>query len=305
MAVFQQMLIFTLLVMAGLYARHKRLVTDESQAQISGIVVRIAYPAIILSGAITDEPHVTGTELLFTFGVTLALLIFLLAGAWILPRILRYEKKYYTVVNLMTMFSSIGFMGVPMIDALYGKGALIYLTVFLIPFTLLFYSYAMTAIKGGAGSGFRLRDVLNEGMLACFLAVPLYLANVQVPCALQATLHMLGAMTAPLAMLLMGALLADMDWRGMFSDVRIWAFSLVKMIILPAAVVLALGRFVDSPVLLGVCMAAIATPVGNGLALLAAMYNKEAYPVSMKGITLTTLVAPITMPIAYWLAGLA
>ena len=111
-------LIFTLLVMAGLYARHKRLVTDESQAQISGIVVRIAYPAIILSGAITDEPHVTGTELLFTFGVTLALLIFLLAGAWILPRILRYEKKYYTVVNLMTMFSSIGFMGVPMIDAL-------------------------------------------------------------------------------------------------------------------------------------------------------------------------------------------
>ena len=173
MAVFQQMLIFTLLVMAGLYARHKRLVTDESQAQISGIVVRIAYPAIILSGAITDEPHVTGTELLFTFGVTLALLIVLLAGAWILPRILRYEKKYYTVVNLMTMFSSIGFMGVPMIDALYGKGALIYITVFLIPFNLLFYSYAMTAIKGGAGGGFRLRDVLNEGMLACFLAVPL------------------------------------------------------------------------------------------------------------------------------------
>jgi len=43
----------------------------------------------------------------------------------------------------------------------------------------------------------------------------------------------------------------------------------------------------------------------TGLALLAAMYNKEAYPVSMKGITLTTLVAPITMPIAYWLAGLA
>ena len=305
MAVFQQMLIFTLLVLVGLYARQKGLITDANQAQISGIVVRIAYPAIILSGAITEEPHVGGRELLMTLGVTLALLSMLFVGAWLMPRILGYERKFYTVVNLMTIFSSIGFMGVPMIDALYGKGALIYITVFLIPFNLLFFSYAMTAIKGDAGEGFRRRDVMNEGVLACFFAVPLYLANVHIPYAIQMTVHMLGAMTAPLAMLLMGSFLSNMDLRGMFSDARIWAFAFSKMIVLPVGIVLLLGQFVDNRVLLGVSMAAIATPVGNVLALLAAMYNEESYPISMKGITLTTIAVPVTMPLAYMLAGLS
>lgn len=306
MAVFQQMIIFALLILVGLYARNKKMITDENQAQVSALVVRIAYPAIILSGALTDDPHIGGKKLLLTLGATIALLILLMIGAWLLPRLLGYEKKYYSIINVMTIFSNIGFMGVPMIAAIYGKGALIYMTIFLIPFNLLFFSYAIKTIKGSSnGQAFNLRDLLNEGMISCFLAIVIYLSDIHVPYVISTTVQMLGSMTAPLAMLLIGSFLSDMDWREMFSDKRIWGFMLLKMVVLPIVIVTILEQFIDDLVLLAVCLAAIATPAGNVLALLASIYNEEVYPMSLKGITLTTIFSVVTMPIVYILTGLA
>ncbi len=78
------------------------------------------------------------------------MLVLLMACAWILPRILRYPKKHYGIVNVMVIFTNIGFMGVPMIDGIYGKDALIYMTVLLIPFNILFFSYVIQTIKGSS-----------------------------------------------------------------------------------------------------------------------------------------------------------
>ena len=51
-------------------------------------------------------------------------------------------------------------------------------------------------------------------------------------------------------------------------------------------------------------MATLATPSGNVLPLLAALYNKEAYPVSVQGVALTTGAAVVTMPLVALAVGL-
>ena len=52
MAVLNQALIFFLLMLVGIYARCTKMITPENQQQLSAIVVNIAYPPIILSGAL-------------------------------------------------------------------------------------------------------------------------------------------------------------------------------------------------------------------------------------------------------------
>lgn len=64
------------------------------------------------------------------------------------------------------------------------------------------------------------------------------------------------------------------------------------------------GQFVHNTYLLATCMSALATLSGNVIPLLAAMYNKEAYPVSVQGIALTTTVTVVTMPIVALATGL-
>ena len=178
------------------------------------------------------------------------------------------------------------------------------MTVFLIPFNLLFYSYAMKVIRGADSAPFRAKDLLNAGMIACVLAIVIYFADIRLPYVLTTSINMVGSMTAPLAMMLVGSFLLDVHWKEMFLDVRTILFTIIKMIVLPVAITYVISLFVKNVYVLSVCMAALSTPSGNVLALLASLYNKEAYPTALAGIAMTTLLSVVTMPIAFYLGGL-
>jgi len=243
-------------------------------------------------------------ELAYAFGVILVMLAMLMVSAFLIPRLLGYGRAEKGIVNVMVVFTNIGFMGVPMIDALYGKDALIYMTVLLIPFNLLFFSYVIQTIKGGGEkTPFRWMSLVNPGMISCVLAVILYVADIRLPYVLTAAIRMVGSMTGPLAMMLLGSFLLDTDWKTLINK-KIIAFTVIKMVLLPIAVTLILKQFVSNVYLLAVCMAALATPSGNVIPLLAALYNKEGYPVSVQGVAVTTAAAVVTMPIAAMAVGL-
>ncbi len=306
MLVLQQMIVFLLLMLVGIVARKQGMLTDENQPQLTKIVVNLAYPAIILSGVTGNGPHIEGMELLGAVVTVIVLLVFTMISAWLLPRILDYPEMHRGIISVMVVFTNIGFMGVPMIAGIYGQDALIYMTVFLIPFNLLFFSYAIQAIRGSHENAdkFQWRSLLNPGMVACFLAIILYLANVRLPYVLAESIHMIGNMTAPLAMMLMGSFLLDVEWKDLFTDKKILLFTLWKMILIPTGIILLLEQFMDNTLMLAVCMVALATPSGNAIPLLALLYNKQVYSVSVKGIAITTLIAVITMPIVAFLTGL-
>ena len=210
MQVLQQMLIFVLIMIIGAAARKKQILTPDNQAQITQLVLSIAYPAIILSGVTGDGPHIAGAELAYAFGVILVMLAMLMVSAFLIPRLLGYGRAEKGIVNVMVVFTNIGFMGVPMIDALYGKDALIYMTVLLIPFNLLFFSYVIQTIKGGGEkTPFRWMSLVNPGMISCVLAVILYVADIRLPYVLTAAIRMVGSMTGPLAMMLLGSFLLE------------------------------------------------------------------------------------------------
>ena len=52
------MVIFFIMMALGLYAGKKKIITEDNQAQLSSLVVNIAYSAIILSGAVAGGPHI-------------------------------------------------------------------------------------------------------------------------------------------------------------------------------------------------------------------------------------------------------
>jgi predicted permease len=306
MAVLEQMIIFFILMVVGLVARRLKMITEDNQQQLSSLVVNIAYPALILSSALSAGERIEGTALLTAVGATIALIALAMVAGWLLPILLRYPRERRSIFTLMTVFTNIGFMGVPMVRSLYGSDALIYMTVFLIPFNLMFYAYAIPKLQGKIGTkgAFHPRDLLNSGMVACVLAIVIYLANVPIPTFISTAVDMVGNMTAPLGMMLLGSFLTDVDWRTLASDVRIWLFTAIKMVVVPVAIVWVLSLFVADRLLLAVCLAAIATPSGNVLALLTKLYNPALADDSVKGIALTTVVSIATMPLCFLILGL-
>lgn len=289
----------------GALARRYKIFTPENQPQLTKLVINIAYPAMILSGVTGKGAHIEGGELASACLVIAVMLVILLICAKLLPIVLRYPQEQRGLINVMCVCTNIGFMGVPLIDNIYGKDALIYVTLLLIPCNLLFYSYVIETIKasGSHAEPFHLSSLANTGMAACILAIVLYLTNIQLPYILAQSINMLGSITAPLAMMLLGSFLLDTEWKSII-NAKIVAFTLLKMLVLPIAILLLLGQFVHNTYLLAACMAVLATSSGNVLPLLAAMYNKNAYPVAVQGVALTNAVAVVTIPLVALATGL-
>lgn len=57
-------------------------------------------------------------------------------------------------------------------------------------------------------------------------------------------------------------------------------------------------------ILLAVALCALATPSGNMLAMLAVLYNKDSFLLATEGISLTTAVSVVTMPLVAWIVGI-
>ena len=97
-------------------------------------------------------------------------------------------------------------------------------------------------------------------------------------------------------MMVIGASLATIDLRKLFTDVRLIIFSVLKLVVIPVLGLLVIRQFVDSEVMLGVCLVMLATPVGSMTAMLAQQYEGD-YEMASKGVALTTILSVLTMPL--------
>ena len=151
MVMLQQMIVMFLMMAVGYLCYRKQILTEEVSKKVSAIVVNVANPCMILSSALTDQ-QMQGKELVQTLAIVVMMYAFLLAVAQLLPRILCIQKESRGAYAAMTVFANIGFMGFPVLAAMYGNGALLYGAVFQIPFNILIYTYGVAVLTRKPGA---------------------------------------------------------------------------------------------------------------------------------------------------------
>lgn len=301
-----QMIILFLVMMVGFVCRKTNLLSQAGSKVLSGIVVNVANPALILTASINKESTIQGSDLLKTAGLAIGVYLFLLILAVILPIIFRVQKSDIGVYRVMTVFSNIGFMGFPVISAVYGNEALLYASFFLIPYNVLIYTWGISALKTekkeNNSSGIAWSKIFNIGVIACILTILIYITRIPVAKPIESTITQLSNLTAPLSMMVIGASMADMDLKGLVTDVRLLLFSVVKLIGIPLLGVTLIKLFGLEPKIVGVCMIMLATPVGSMTAMLAQQYDGN-YELASRGVALTTLLSVATMPFVSMILG--
>lgn len=151
MVMLQQMIVMFLMIAVGYLCYRKQILTEEVSRKVSAIVVNVANPCMILSSALTDQ-QMQGKELVQTLAIVVMMYVFLLVMAQLLPRILCIQKESRGAYAAMTVFANIGFMGFPVLAAMYGNGALLYGAVFQIPFNILIYTYGVAVLTRKPGA---------------------------------------------------------------------------------------------------------------------------------------------------------
>ena len=298
MLLLQQMLVLFFYMGIGFVCGKKNIITDDVAKTFSWIVVNIANTALILSAGVSDTKTVTGKALATTFVVAICVFFFLILLGYLLVPLLRVPAADKGVFRVMTIFSNIGFMGFPVIFAVYGEEALLYASIFLFPYNILIYTYGICAMKKENDDHGKMQwtKICNAGVVAGIISLICYLADVQVPSFVQTAVSGLSGLTAPLSMIVIGQSMVHMRIRDLITDVRLLIFSIIKLIVIPIFGILLLRIWVKDPMLLGVCMIMLATPVGSMTAMLAQQYDGD-YMLASKGVSLTTILSVLTIPL--------
>ena len=305
MLLLEQMIVLFIIMGAGFLCYKLQIITDEVNKKLSAIVVNIANPAMVLTGCMGDD-KISGQELLKVFGLVIIVYTVLVLLAMVIPALLKIDKKSRGTYQAMTIFSNIGFMGFPVVAALYGNSAVLYASLFTIPYNILIYTFGVSAMSTGEKvslkESFSIKRVMNVGVIACIITIIVYFLQIPVPSFIKTTTTHLSNLTAPLSMMVIGASLATMDMKKLFTDGKLLLFSALKLLVIPVLGVLLIRQFFDNDIICGVSMVMLATPVGSMTAMLAQQYDGD-YEMASRGVALTTILSVATMPIVSMIVG--
>lgn len=293
------LIISLFLIMVVGYVMSKRGILDEeAKVHLTRLIINISLPAQILKAFVSEQGIVTNGEVFLVFGISiLAYLVYAIIGM-LFNLIVRTPKEKQGIYLFMMMFGNVGFMGFPLIEAIYGEGALIYAVIFNVVFNLLVYSIGILMIgRSEAGTKFQLKKLLNMPFICGVLSILLYFAKVQLPEVVTNSLGFLGNVTTPVAMLILGATIAGMPLRELFDEWRVYIFTIVKLFVVPITVI-GLIRYlpISSEVIKGNMIVLSATPVATNATMLAIEYDGDMQLTS-KGIFFTTILCMVSIPI--------
>ena len=197
----------------------------------------------------------------------------------------------------MLAFGNVGFIGYPIVASIFGPSAVFYASILNFPSTLLVFVFGTLFISGGQGKiRFDWRTLYCPAMIASYLSILIVVTGWIPPKVLSTPFVLLGNITVPAALLIVGSAIAHVPIRRMFSNTAIYLMSALRLILVPL-LILYLSRLCRVEETIANINAILAgMPVASYGTLFCIQYEKGE-TIMAEGTFITTLLSVITIPL--------
>ena len=319
--VLQQMIMIFILIGVGMILYKKEMLSDMTSKQISGIIVNVTNPALLICSAFSEGPKASLQELGTALVIFLVIYAVLVAVSFLIPRILRVPNKYHYCYQMLTIFGNVGFIGIPLASAVLGTESLIFVSIYNLIYNILIYTFGISVLQRAASrqsadaserntntatdqaaipdthvSSSRWKKIINAGTISAAATIIFYLADFPVPEIVPSTLTYMGQSTTLLSMLVLGASVAQMALKDIFSNPKLYGFVLLRQVLMPIGCVMLFRFIIGDTLILSTLALMLAVPAGNLPLMLSKQLHVETDTIS-RGIILSTLLSLITIPV--------
>lgn len=283
------------------------IIDERTNQKLSQLIIQVTNPLLIISSLSSAQGESMDKILsLLLIGIVLYMIMPLLGYGT--ARLFKVSIDQRGVYAGALIFSNSGFMAFPILQALYGNSAIFYTSILHMPFNLLFFTFQMqwmlklapkddfVSICTKNTFGQRLRNILNNGVIAVILTLFLFFTGFSLPQPLQDTASFIGNITMPLSMLIIGSSVASYALISALKERKILIFTAIRLIFLPIIAFLIFAPIVSDPALLGIIVITIGMPVASILAMAAAPYNNQRKIAALL-VGFSTLCSMVTIPI--------
>ena len=291
--VLQQMGVITILVSIGIYLYKKSIVDNTTSRKLSAIVMDFCNPALIMASILSGDITATHSDLITAMILGAIFYIGLVIMGFIFPFIVRAEKDSRRFYNVMTVYTNVGFIGIPVARAILPANATLYVIICNVMYSLLFYTHGIIILSGGREK-MKIKKIFSPGTIMAILSLLVFWFKIKPPLIIANSITYLGNATVFLSMTLLGVGIARSGIASGLKNIRIWVYIAVRMVLLPIAMffVLKIAGF-SSVTILGLCLMA-AMPIGN-LPLIQSEKMGEDTELLANSIAISTAASIITI----------
>ena len=307
-----QMLMMFTLIIAGFILRKARLLPDNAATVLSKLETYILMPALNLSNMMTQctPENLSKNAPLMLYG--LVIIVIFVALSYVLCRLFVRPKgdakKAYesNVYKYALVFGNFGFVGNFLVLNIWGAETFFQYSLFTFPVSIFCYAwglYLMIPKEAGGSilSGLK-KGLLAPPILALFLGAILGLTGLAkyVPSFFVTALESASPCMGPVAMLLAGFVIGGYRMGSLFRDVKVYFLVLLRLIVLPAALVAVLLLIKADPWAVIFSLVAFATPVGMNTIVYPSAYGGDP-KTGASMVLISNILAVITIPLMFLL----
>lgn len=267
--------------------------------------MEVTLPALIISSMIIEINPRLVNNLQISFWVWGGLYLFIIGMISLLSHYLPFSQNQKSVFKFATIFGNVGYMGYPVIDAIYPEYGMLYAIIGNIFFNVLAWTYGIYLFtkKEDGDNKIQFEKLLNNGLIAIIIGFGFLLTGYQLPNPLTGALDRLGNMTFPLSMIVIGSSLTNIDFKTILYNKYLYLISGLKLIIIPLIIFLLLQPFTIPTKINNIVVILFAMPSAATTVVFAEKFGAD-YTLASEGVFVTTLFSLVTIPFFIYLITL-
>ena len=231
--------ILLLYAVPGFILSKTKAVTTDNLPALSKILMYVCQPCLTLYtfNDVDFTPKLFKNLLLFLLVITIVQLIMI--GAFFLIFRKKQADVRYRIYTIASTFGNCAFFGVPILEALLpNTDAVVFTNMYFVSMSVLGWTVASAVITHDKKYISLKKIIFNPAIIIMAVALPLFILKIKLPGQLYNAVSIVGKMTTPLCMIIMGIRLGSMSFKRIFAGKMQYAIVAVKQMIFP---LLALG----------------------------------------------------------------
>lgn len=299
--VFVNVLILFMLLFLGFILGRKKIIAYSSIKDLTNLLIDVSIPCTIVVSLIRPYSSLLMKNTGEVFVVVMVYHLAVAAIAYFLSGVLKVDPKKRGSWIFALVFSNNGFMGYPLMYALYGSEGLFIMAMGNVAQNVLIFSLGLKIVtmNYGGGDKIKLRSIIfTKQNIAVVIGLIIFVTQLAVPKPIVTLLTYVSNLTVPLSMMVVGMSLSRYEVKHMFTDKEVYRLTLVRMIIFPALMVVAFRLLhinISDSLPMAILFYTAALPSPAFTSIMAERYN-TSIGFASKCVFVTTILSVLTVP---------
>ena len=282
-------------IAVGVLANRLGYMNEDTDRKLSKLILNITIPCMIIAAVTRQESLPDAKVILSVMMVSAMFYLTEFAFAFVVPKLVGGSPEQKGVWRFMLCFPNIGFIGYPVVQALFGDEGFFYAVLLALPFNMLNFTLGPLLLSGKLR--FSWRQLLTPCISCSVASLLVALLDLRLPSIVAEMAGLVGDLSVPLSLLVLGSMLAGMSLKSVLGSWRLWVLSFIRLLAEPAALSLVLHMMGVNPLILGVAVAQMAMPAAVNGSMLCLEFGGDAKTMA-QSVFITTVVAIATIPVA-------